>query len=1057
MQKEPTPTNLEDLPLGSQVNAELERIHKIFLKYTEKDASVTRHDTAEIIVDLLGKTQSALQKIIDHGEEAREKLFWVLYNGSIQIFTYCRLLREASHQQKAIEGLAFVIGMLDGNLILMKAKYLEWRIKIYAELAGVYEDLGAAVAAKNVIARGQKQVQYLSELEEQDPPIPESTSKSIYNAQRVLNALELKYGLQSGQLKPVDWKKKVQDYFNEDKPALSIAVIESLTTSVRQVAAVVGNKKIIPPWLPEATKYAVELLESDINTVSKALQEQVERKEREKQKVEEIEKAMEAQAKADKEAKEAAEKEALEAAKAEQEKKESKKEAKKEAKKAPAKETAKGKGKEEEKKEKFVTVDEVVEKYKEMDAQMIHDTIWKQASLNVPFEIHVELIKICFVAGLHDLVDKLTESAYIRLKYRRIEVPYVTSIDILASIQKDPIVPNGYDTIPEDLNALHLKQELTKLRATQKSVTITDDAPKDTKKKKEEKKKVEAKKEEKKKEEKKKEEKKKASKKEEKKLPPPEEKKEIATEYELSQIKHTYIRLIVERNKNPTNALCGLTVAFGDPQIGIKTNSVNETAVVIPINKGDDQEIPNRLPFILFKRTANALKDEDEQLSLITDIKVLVSKDPFLMAPPGYIKIPIDIRENPTELLGLNQREYIYLAYKTERNFRLAERDIEVIKNLMELERSFLNDGESEEFKALPKSQKELKLTFDIEQLLLLGNIIRDSILGPIGDLYLVERQDMMFDIISHLWKKYVEPVLKAIDYINELDAHGELLDYLAGDIKELAEKSVKSLSVLVLASHRILNKLKLIDPLLFAEISLETGLIYEHLQDYRTAVQVLRSSMSRVVEWRENAMKVSADGSENWISPMYITTNNYFIEDIEKKIHKAVEDWTDAVLREERQKQRKSEHKALLEQDEADHEFYDIKELTARTSDSSLSSEDLKDNKKQLEEDIKKHQKRFYSDLEGLLASLHCDMLVCLYRSELKLGRTMEGVKNATTRVLKSEGIEAPDITKGVSMGLKAKMTIGNGATAKKIKNDQKYLQTTLHEAGKLRILNLV
>lgn len=41
-------------------------------------------------------------------------------------------------------------------------------------------------------------------------------------------------------------------------------------------------------------------------------------------------------------------------------------------------------------------VDELLEKYKAMDAEMISEKDWKFASQNLPIEIHVELIKLCF-------------------------------------------------------------------------------------------------------------------------------------------------------------------------------------------------------------------------------------------------------------------------------------------------------------------------------------------------------------------------------------------------------------------------------------------------------------------------------------------------------------------------------------------------------------------------------------------------------------------------------------------------------------------------------------
>ena len=56
------------------------------------------------------------------------------------------------------------------------------------------------------------------------------------------------------------------------------------------------------------------------------------------------------------------------------------------------------------KKQKFSTreenlnVDELLEQHKALDTEMIKENDWKFASTNVPIEVHVELLKLCYEA-----------------------------------------------------------------------------------------------------------------------------------------------------------------------------------------------------------------------------------------------------------------------------------------------------------------------------------------------------------------------------------------------------------------------------------------------------------------------------------------------------------------------------------------------------------------------------------------------------------------------------------------------------------------------------------
>ena len=62
------------------------------------------------------------------------------------------------------------------------------------------------------------------------------------------------------------------------------------------------------------------------------------------------------------------------------------------------------------------------------------------------------------------IFDDVSNGAYIRCKYRRLEVPYIVDIDIKVSNNPNPNIPNGYEKIPIDLNEASLRLELRKLR-----------------------------------------------------------------------------------------------------------------------------------------------------------------------------------------------------------------------------------------------------------------------------------------------------------------------------------------------------------------------------------------------------------------------------------------------------------------------------------------------------------------------------------------------------------------------------------------------------------------
>lgn len=117
---------------------------------------------------------------------------------------------------------------------------------------------------------------------------------------------------------------------------------------------------------------------------------------------------------------------------------------------------------------------------------MIKEKDWKFASYNVPIEVHVEILKMCFECKLWAEFDLLLDPALIRLKFRRYEVPYLATVDVLMSSNRTANIPNGFEKIIKDLNAANLKIELKKLRQQAKLAGAS--APEKKEEKKEEKK-----------------------------------------------------------------------------------------------------------------------------------------------------------------------------------------------------------------------------------------------------------------------------------------------------------------------------------------------------------------------------------------------------------------------------------------------------------------------------------------------------------------------------------------------------------------------------------------
>jgi len=95
-----------------------------------------------------------------------------------------------------------------------------------------------------------------------------------------------------------------------------------------------------------------------------------------------------------------------------------------------------------------IDVDELLEKYWKLDESMLDEKVWRFSSYNVPLEIHIEIIWICYEMQMWPEFEDLLDSALIWLKFRWYEVPYIATVDILMSTEKDANIPNSFIKLP---------------------------------------------------------------------------------------------------------------------------------------------------------------------------------------------------------------------------------------------------------------------------------------------------------------------------------------------------------------------------------------------------------------------------------------------------------------------------------------------------------------------------------------------------------------------------------------------------------------------------------
>ncbi|CAM9978130.1 unnamed protein product [Lampetra fluviatilis] len=109
-----------------------------------------------------------------------EQLCWLLYNGTVHIYTISRHLMEHGHSAKVCEYLLWASVCMESSVPLLDVRYLSWRVTLYTAVCQAYYDCKLPAQAEEFARRGLAKIAELSELESQSSSPHSNQAESAF-------------------------------------------------------------------------------------------------------------------------------------------------------------------------------------------------------------------------------------------------------------------------------------------------------------------------------------------------------------------------------------------------------------------------------------------------------------------------------------------------------------------------------------------------------------------------------------------------------------------------------------------------------------------------------------------------------------------------------------------------------------------------------------------------------------------------------------------------------------------------------------------------------------
>uniref|UniRef100_A0A8C3NHW9 Uncharacterized protein n=1 Tax=Geospiza parvula TaxID=87175 RepID=A0A8C3NHW9_GEOPR len=110
----------------------------------------------------------------------QEDLCWLIYNGTIHIYTICRHLMVMGHSAKVLEYLLWASICMESSIPLLSVHYLTWRATLYTAVSQCYFDCQAGIHGEIFARRGLIKIDELKQLEDISSSLEHTETEKIF-------------------------------------------------------------------------------------------------------------------------------------------------------------------------------------------------------------------------------------------------------------------------------------------------------------------------------------------------------------------------------------------------------------------------------------------------------------------------------------------------------------------------------------------------------------------------------------------------------------------------------------------------------------------------------------------------------------------------------------------------------------------------------------------------------------------------------------------------------------------------------------------------------------
>ncbi|NWZ63501.1 CFA54 protein, partial [Acrocephalus arundinaceus] len=147
----------------------------IYQMVCSRDRNLQNRESLQTCLNVLTSLRLTMQAALP-----QENLCWLIYNGTIHLYTVCRHLMVMGQSAKVLEYLLWASICMESSIPLLSVHYLTWRATLYTAVSQCYFDCQAGIHGEIFARRGLIKIEELKQLEDISSSLEHTETEKIF-------------------------------------------------------------------------------------------------------------------------------------------------------------------------------------------------------------------------------------------------------------------------------------------------------------------------------------------------------------------------------------------------------------------------------------------------------------------------------------------------------------------------------------------------------------------------------------------------------------------------------------------------------------------------------------------------------------------------------------------------------------------------------------------------------------------------------------------------------------------------------------------------------------